>query len=51
MRDAYEYYGYDFKYYDGSEIDEERLLEWLNNFTVICVIQEKNFLRVQLLIH
>jgi hypothetical protein len=35
MRDAYEYYGYDFKYYDGSEIDEERLLEWLNNFTVI----------------
>ena len=35
MRDAYEYYGYDFKYYDGSEIGEERLLEWLNNFTVI----------------
>ena len=32
LRDAYEYYGYDFHYYDGKPVDEERLKEWLKGF-------------------
>jgi len=35
MRDAYRFYGYDFEYYDGQPVDEERLAKWLEEFTVI----------------
>ncbi len=35
LRDAYEYYGYDFKYYDGGPVDEERVLGWLEHFDKI----------------
>lgn len=35
MRDAYEYYGYDFRYYDGQPMDEERIKYLVDNFTTI----------------
>ena len=35
LRDAYAYYGYDFHYYDGAPVDEEKLETLISNFTVI----------------
>lgn len=35
LRDAYAYYGYDFKYYDGAPVDEARLRELAERFTTI----------------
>ena len=35
LRDAYEYYGYDFHYYDGQPMDEARVQELVENFTTI----------------
>lgn len=35
MRDAYEYYGYDFQYYDGGPMDEKRIRELIRGFTAI----------------
>ncbi len=33
LRDAYEFYGYDFHYYDGGPVDEERIRQWVEGFT------------------
>lgn len=35
LRDAYEYYGYDFKYYDGQPVDEEKVKELISHFDKI----------------
>lgn len=35
LRDAYEYYGYDFQYYDGGDMDEERIKALVKDFTTI----------------
>jgi len=35
MRDVYEAYGYDFHYYDGQPVDEERLEQWIAGFTTL----------------
>lgn len=35
LRDAYEYYGYDFQYYDGAVVDEEKLKELIAGFTTV----------------
>ena len=35
MRDAYETYGYDFNYYDGTPMDEERAVALTRGFTTI----------------
>lgn len=35
MRDAYEYYEYDFKYYDGQPVDEARVQELIEDFSTI----------------
>lgn len=35
LRDAYEYYGYDFHYYDGASVDEEKLVELIKGFSTV----------------
>ena len=35
LRDAYACYGYDFQYYDGTEMDEERVEQLIGNFSKI----------------
>ena len=35
LRDAYQFYGYDFHYYDGGPVDEERIEKWVEGFTKI----------------
>ena len=35
LRDAYEYYGYDFHYYDGAPVDEKRAEELIAGFTTL----------------
>ena len=35
LRDAYQYYGYDFQYYDGSPMDGERAAELIAGFTTL----------------
>ena len=32
LRDAYEYFGYDFQCYDGSPVDEETIRDWIDHF-------------------
>ncbi|MBD5098008.1 MAG: hypothetical protein HDT35_00335 [Clostridiales bacterium] len=48
MRDAYAYYGYDFQYYDGGPMDEERVRELIRGFTamngLMCESWQKNIL-------
>lgn len=41
MRDAYEYYGYDFNYYDGAEMTEEKIQELVTKFTTLDGYTEK----------
>jgi len=43
LRDAYEFYGYDFHYYDGGAVDEKRIKEWLEHFTNINERIEKSW--------
>ena len=35
LRDAYKYYGYEFQYYDGQPVDEDRVREWIQHFDII----------------
>ena len=42
MRDAYKFYGYDFEYWDGQPVDEERLNKWLTSFTIIDPLIEQS---------
>lgn len=35
LRDAYEFYGYDFHYYDGQPVDEATCERWINGFSTI----------------
>lgn len=35
MRDAYQYYGYDFQYYDGAAVDEAKARELIAGFTTL----------------
>ena len=33
MRDVYEKYGYDFHFYDGRDVDEAQVDQWISGFT------------------
>lgn len=46
LRDAYEYYGYDFHYYDGAPVDEERAEELIRGFTTINSYMRKTWKKV-----
>ena len=35
LRDLYSYYGYDFQYYDGKPVDEERAIQLIDSFTTM----------------
>lgn len=35
LRDAYQFYGYDFHYYDGGPVDEAQIEKWVEGFTKI----------------
>jgi len=35
LRDAYDYYGYDFNYYDGELVDEAKVKELISSFTTL----------------
>jgi hypothetical protein len=45
LRDAYEYYEYDFEVYDGKPVDGARVQELLNGFTAQRRIMSENALR------
>ncbi|NBK79432.1 hypothetical protein D5272_12760 [bacterium D16-76] len=35
LRDAYEYYGYDFQAYNGELVSEDTMQKWVGNFTTV----------------
>ena len=43
MRDAYEKYGYDFQYYDGTPLDEARIRELIDGCTVINGLMTESY--------
>ena len=43
LRDAYEYYGYDFHYYDGAEVDEEKAARLIADFSKIDEYMRKTW--------
>ena len=46
LRDAYEYYGYDFQYYDGQPVDEEKAAELIRGFTTINHYMKDTWMKV-----
>ncbi len=46
LRDAYEYYGYDFHYYDGAAVDEAKCEELIKGFTTIDHYIKETWLKV-----
>lgn len=45
LRDAYEFYGYDFMYYDGAPVDEEKVRELVGKFDKINHYYAESWLR------
>lgn len=46
LRDAYEYYGYGFQYYDGQPVDEEKVEELIRDFSTIDRYMSETWLKV-----
>jgi len=46
MRDVYEYYGYDFKYYDGGPMDMERVKALVGDFSKIDYYMRETWKKV-----
>ena len=46
LRDAYEYYGYDFHYYKGEPMDEVRLRELVENFTALDGLVHQGYMNM-----
>ena len=45
LRDVYVYYGYDFQFYDGGEVDEAKLNSWVEGFTKMEYYMKESWLR------
>ena len=48
LRDAYEYYGYGFQYYDGADVDEKKCEELISGFTTINHYMEDTWIKLYL---
>ena len=46
LRDAYEYYGYDFHYYDGAPVDEAKCEELIQGFTTIDRYMKETWMKI-----
>lgn len=46
LRDAYEYYGYDFHYYKGEPMDESRVRELVESFTTLDDLIYKSYVNM-----
>ena len=46
LRDAYEYYGYGFHYYDGQPVDEKKAAELIEGFTTIDHYMSETWIKV-----
>ena len=46
LRDAYEYYGYDFHYYDGKPMDESKAEELIQGFSTINRYMKDTWIKV-----
>lgn len=46
LRDAYAYYGYDLRYYDGADVDEERCRELISGFSTINHYMEETWIKL-----
>ena len=43
LRDVYEYYGYDFKYYDGAPMDEKKVEKLVKGFTTLNALMRETW--------
>ena len=46
LRDAYEYYGYGFQYYDGQPVDEAKAEELIRNWIKLKRAEEEEISRI-----
>lgn len=46
LRDAYEYYGYGFQYYDGTPVDEPKVEKLISGFTTIDHYMEETWIKL-----
>ena len=46
MRDAYEFYGYDFEWYDGAPVNETKVKELIQGFTTLDGIMRETWRKV-----
>ena len=46
LRDAYEYYGYDFHYYDGAPVDEAKAETLISGFTTMNHYMEETWIKL-----
>ena len=46
LRDAYEYYGYDFHFYDGAPVDEAKAEALISGFTTINHYMEETWIKM-----
>ena len=46
LRDAYQFYGYGFNYYDGGEVTEDTIREWVSHFDTIDSYIRKTWKRI-----
>ncbi len=46
LRDAYEFYGYDFHYYDGKPMDEKKVKDLISDFTTLDKLSRETWPKI-----